>query len=81
MPDGLLDDALTGQSGIDGDLLFIASEDGWTFANSGRTVSPRDQPREHTALYRSTLVPDTQEDVPGYLWAVFRTFITAPEPG
>lgn len=88
---GLLNDALTGQSGIDGDLLFIASRDGWTFANSGHTVIPRVQPLEHTALYRATLIPGTHAHVPGYrvwyagwiqgpphIWAVFRTFITAP---
>jgi hypothetical protein len=91
---GLLNDALTGQSGIDGDLLFLASRDGRTFANSAHTVIPRLQPHEHTALYRATLVPDNEADVAGYrvwysgwiqgpphVWAVFRTFVTAPDRG
>lgn len=90
---GLLNDALTGQSGISGDLLFIASEDGYTFDNSAHTVIPRVQTGEHTGLYRATLIPDNQSGVDGYrvwyagwiqgpphIWNIYRTFITAPAP-
>jgi len=84
----LLNDCNQDISGINGLLLFCVSEDGWTFTNSGRTVIPQEQPGEHTALYRATLLPDTLDGVEGWrvwysawiigpphIWHIFRTWI------
>jgi hypothetical protein len=85
---GLLTDCNIGQSGIDGDLLFIASADGLTFTNSGTTIVPRVQSGEHDSLYRATMVPSAEKGILGYrvwysgwlnqspaIWNVYRTWI------
>lgn len=87
---GLLTDCTTGASGLAGDVLFLTSNDGLSFANSGGTVIPRLQVGEHDQLYRSTLVPAVEDGVLGYrvwyaawrtgpiVWALFRTWIGPP---
>lgn len=86
---GLLNDRLLG--GASGELLMVVSSDGLTWTNSGATVIPREQPGEHTALYRAVLLPDTEGSITGWrvwygafrteadtIWYVYRTFINAP---
>lgn len=86
---GLLNDRAIG--GSSGDLLMVVSPDGYTFTNSGSTVIPREQPGEHTSLYRAVLLPDTDGGIPGWrvwysafrtesdsIWHIYRTFINAP---
>lgn len=88
---GLLTDTTLDSSGLDGDDLFIAGQDGLTFANSGGTVIPRDQAGEHDQLYRATLIPQTVGQVAGYrvwysawllgppqIWNIYRTLIGVP---
>lgn len=85
---GLLTDCTQDLSGRDGDLLFLVSPDGFSFANSGATVIPREQPGEHDQLYRAALVPETLDGVDGWrvwysawmlgppqVWNVYRTWI------
>jgi len=85
---GLLTDCNVGQSGIDGDILFIASADGNTFTNSGTTIIPRVQSGEHNSLYRATLIPSADKGILGYrvwysawlnqspaVWNIYRTWI------
>ncbi|WP_162830320.1 hypothetical protein [Amycolatopsis palatopharyngis] len=87
---GLLTDITTDSGGLDGDNLFIASQDGLIFTNSGTTVTPRVQVGEHDNLYRATMILDTEGDATGYrvwysawqnnspsIWNIFRTFLTA----
>lgn len=86
---GLLNDRLLG--GASGELLMVVSADGFTWTNSGRTVIPREQPGEHTDLYRAVLLPDTDGLLEGWrvwygafrtesdsIWHLYRTFISAP---
>jgi hypothetical protein len=86
---GLLNDRLIG--GSSGDLLMVVSSDGLTWTNSGTSVIPREQPGEHTSLYRAVLLPDTDGGIPGWrvwysgfrtesdsIWHIYRTFIHAP---
>ena len=84
---GLLNDCTTGSSGAAGDLLFLSSTTGTSFANSGKTVIPRVRPGEHDQLYRATLAPAYEEGVLGFrvwyaawrttgpVWNVYRTWI------
>jgi hypothetical protein len=86
---GLLNDRQIG--GSSGDLLMVVSSDGLTWINSGASVIPREQPGEHTSLYRGVLLPDTDGGVTGWrvwysafrtesdsIWHIYRTFINAP---
>jgi hypothetical protein len=86
---GLLNDRLIG--GAEGDLLMVVSANGLTWTNSGRTVIPREQVGEHTALYRAVLLPDVDGLISGWrvwygafrteadaIWHIYRTFINAP---
>lgn len=76
-----------GVSGLNGDLWFIASEDGLTFTNSGRTVIPQVQDGEHDALYRASMVRDNDAGYrvwysawtnPPPVWNIYLTFFPAP---
>lgn len=84
---GLLADCTIDASGSNGDLLFIQSADGLTFANSGGPVVPRSYPGEHDQVYRATLLPSIEKGVFGFrvwyagwttagpVWNVYRTWI------
>jgi hypothetical protein len=87
---GLLNDKRLSGGG-QGDLLMVVSADGLNWVNSGTSVIPREQPGEHTDLYRAVLLPDTDGGVPGYrvwysgfrtegtaIWHIYRTFIYDP---
>ncbi|WP_026923287.1 hypothetical protein [Glycomyces arizonensis] len=86
---GLINDRLIG--GASGELVMVVSADGITWTNSGRTVVPRVQVGEHTALYRAVLLPEVDGIISGWrvwygafrteadsIWHVYRTFINAP---
>jgi hypothetical protein len=88
---GVLNDCTQDLSGRDGDLLFITSPDGLTFANSRVSIIPREQPGEHDQLYRATILPDTLNGVDGYrmwygawllgppqVWHIYRTWVGPP---
>lgn len=86
---GLLNDCTIDASGSNGDLLFIRSDTGTSFENSGTSVIPRLQTGEHDNLYRASLIPAFYNGVRGYrvwysaylagspaVWNIYRTFIT-----
>lgn len=88
---GILTDIPVGASGTDGDEIFIASDNGFTWAVSPDTVIPRVQVDEHDNLYRATLIREGSGFrvwysaflTAGTVWNVFRTFLTvegAEEP-
>lgn len=91
---GLLADCTLNVSGTNGDLLFIVSTDGLTWANSGRSVIPKIQHDEHDYLYRATMIPDNIGSITGWrvwysawrigdqpIWHIYRTWLTAGQTG
>lgn len=76
-------------SGQNVGLLFCTSTDGLTFANSGHTVIPQEDPANHDSLYRATFMPEIVGNQYGWrvwysaytvvptVWGIFRTWITA----
>lgn len=91
---GLVTDIALESGSLDGELIFVASADGFIFQNSGQSVIPQFQAGEHDNLYRATIVRDTQSGVDGYrvwysaflstpaqVWNIYRTFLTAPVEG
>ncbi|MFG3339554.1 hypothetical protein [Glycomyces sp. NPDC048151] len=85
---GLLNDTVTGASGREGDLLFIAGSTPTNFASFPMSAIPRLKPGQHDRLYRATLYADTEYGKPGYrvwysarialnpdVWNVQQTFL------